>query len=62
VKQAIQPADLLQDRLQGRTATPASSTASLTAYFLTAISFPATNRLCRCLAATEIQKFNDGGD
>src|SRR5580658_4777726 len=34
-----------------------SSASSLTTYFLTAISFPATNHLHRCLAATEIQKF-----
>src|ERR1700757_1606685 len=33
-----------------------SSSVSLTTYFLTAISFPATNHLHRCLA-TEIQKF-----
>jgi hypothetical protein len=34
-----------------------SSALSLTTYFLTAISFPATNHLHRWLAATEIQKF-----
>ena len=34
-----------------------SSASSLTTYFLTAISFPATNHLHRCLAATEIKKF-----
>jgi hypothetical protein len=34
-----------------------SSAPSLTTYFLTTISFPATNHLHRCLAATEIQKF-----
>jgi hypothetical protein len=28
-----------------------------TTYFLTAISFPATSHLHRCIAATEIQKF-----
>src|SRR6266487_19632 len=43
-----------------------SSASSLTTYFLTAISFPATNHLHRCLAATEISEIpvmiNDGGD
>ena len=34
-----------------------SSASSLTTYFLTAISFPATNYLRRCLATREIQKF-----
>jgi hypothetical protein len=33
-----------------------SSTLNRTTYFLTAISFPTTNHLHRCLAATEIQK------
>src|SRR5271170_2949579 len=33
-----------------------SSALNRTAYFLTAISFPTTNHLHRCLAATEIQK------
>jgi len=32
-----------------------SSALSRTTYFLTAISFPATNHLRRCFAATEIQ-------
>jgi hypothetical protein len=32
-----------------------SSTLNRTTYFLTAISFPTTNHLHRCLAATEIQ-------
>jgi hypothetical protein len=42
-----------------------SSALNRTTYFLTAISFPTTNHLHRCLAATEIQKcviFNDGSD
>ena len=35
---------------------PRSSAVNRTTYFLTAISFPATNHLYRWLAATEIQK------
>jgi hypothetical protein len=35
---------------------PRSSAVNRTTYFLTAISFPATNHLPRWLAATEIQK------
>jgi hypothetical protein len=33
-----------------------SSAVNLTTYFLTAISFPATNHLHRCIAPIEIQK------
>jgi hypothetical protein len=33
-----------------------SAALNRTTYFLTAISFPTTNHLHRCLAATEIQK------